>query len=163
MTTATETVSATGSGVLQLATFYLGDLLMGVDIQQVEEINRHLCLTPAPQAPECVRGVVNLRGDVVTVVDLRVILGMEPTEITGGHRNVVVHSQEERIGLLVDRIADVVNANVNEVEPPPANVSGVDGRFFKGIYKLDTELLVIVDVDEVLSSDSEARYAKKTN
>ncbi len=136
---------------LEFATFYVGNILLGLDIQQIEEINRQLAMTAAPHAPHFVRGVVNLRGEVATVVDLRAILGMPPVEITDQSRNVVVNSRGERIGLLVDRIGDVVRAVTADIEPPPANVSGVDGRFFKGVCKLEKELLVILDVEEALA------------
>ncbi|MBN2022135.1 MAG: purine-binding chemotaxis protein CheW [Pirellulales bacterium] len=141
---------------LEFATFYVGDLLIGVNILQVEEINRHVTLTPVPHAPECVRGVINLRGEVVTVMDLRTILGLPRGEVTATTRNVVVNSRGEQIGLLVDRIADVVKAQGDNIEAPPANVGGVQGRFFKGVVKLDTELMVILDVDAALTSDAAA-------
>jgi purine-binding chemotaxis protein CheW len=93
---------------------------------------------------------VNLRGEVVTVVDLRTILGLEAGELTGQNRNVIVNSQGEQIGLLVDRIADVVRVSPEELDKPPANVTGVDGRFFKHIYKLEKTLLIILDVDAAI-------------
>jgi len=152
-TTAEKTRNRT-SQELEFATFYVGDILLGVNIQQVEEINRTLNMTFVPQAPECVRGLVNLRGEVVMVVDLRTALGLETAEITVKSRNVIVRSGGEQIGLLVDRVADVVRAQSSDMEPPPANVSGVEGRYFKGIYKLESELLVILDVDEVLAMET---------
>lgn len=144
---------------LELTTFYVGDLLLGVDIHQVEEINRQLNMTPAPHTPETVRGVVNLRGEVVTVLDLRRALGLEPTIITEDSRNVIVNSRGERVGLLVDRIADVVIAATDQIEPPPANVNGIDGRFFTGVYKLESELVIILDVEEALSSEGASKQA----
>ncbi|MCK4660728.1 MAG: chemotaxis protein CheW [Phycisphaerae bacterium] len=153
MSTAVETSQAHAAGEAEIATFYVGNQLMGVNIQQVQEINRHVKVTAVPHALDCVRGVINLRGEVVTVVDLRTILGLEQTEISDQSRNVIVKSRDEKIGLLVDRIADVESIRTEETEPPPANVSGVDGRFFKGIHKLESELLVILDVEEVLSTE----------
>ncbi len=136
---------------LELTTFYVDELLLGVDIHQVEEINRQLNMTPAPHTPDTVRGVVNLRGEVVTVLDLRRALGLEPTIIGAESRNVIVNSRGERIGLLVDRIADVVIAATDQIESPPANVNGIDGRFFTGVYKLESELVVILDIEQVVS------------
>jgi purine-binding chemotaxis protein CheW len=156
MSTTTET-TAIATGEVEFVTFYVGDLLIGADIHCVEEINRLIDVTPAPHAPECVRGVINLRGEVVTVVDLRTILGLPHGNVGSQARNVVVRSKGEQIGLLVDRIADVIRARVDEIDPPPANVSGVDGRFFKGVYKLDTELLVILDVDAALVIENNVR------
>ncbi len=139
---------------LEVATFYVGDMLMGIDIQQVQEINCQHDVTEVPHAPEYVRGVLNLRGEVVTVVDLRKILGLDASDMGNANRNIIVQSQEERIGLLADKIADVVYADASELEAPPANIGGIDGKFFKGIYKLEKELLVILDCDEVLDLET---------
>jgi purine-binding chemotaxis protein CheW len=140
------------SGEIEFATFHVGRLLLGIDIRQTEEINRQLDLTAVPHAPACVRGVVNLRGEVVTVLDLRIILGLEPQPMNAASRNVVVRSDTEQVGLLVDRVADVVTVSAEEMELPPANVNGVSGRFFKGVYKLDSALLVVLDVNTVLTT-----------
>ena len=154
MSTTTETSVINNTDELEFVTFYVNDLLMGVDIQFVREINRQLDLTEVPHTDEFIRGVVNLRGEVVTVVDLRTILGAASSELSEQNSNVIVNSKDEHIGLLVDRIADVVIANPAEIEPPPANVSGIDGRFFKGVLKLDTELLVILDIEQTLTANS---------
>lgn len=148
----TDTNTVIASRQKEIATFYLADMLMGVDIACVEEINRQLELTIVPNAPACVRGVVGLRGEVVTVLDLRTRLGLTPQDLTPHCRNVIVRAAGERVGLLVDRIADVVAVRSEEIEPSPANVQGVDGRFFEGVYELDAELLVILDVEEVTAS-----------
>jgi purine-binding chemotaxis protein CheW len=139
------------AGEVEFVTFYVGNLLIGVDIHNVEEINRQVEVTPVPQAPPHVRGVINLRGEVVTVVDLCKVLEMGQTEINQHTRTVVVNSGNEEIGLLVDRVADVVLTRSELMEPPPANVSGVDGRFFKGLYKLDNSLLIVLDVDAAIA------------
>jgi purine-binding chemotaxis protein CheW len=143
---------AAAMGEIEFATFYVGHLLLGIDIRQTEEINRQLDLTPVPHAPACVRGVVNLRGEVVTVLDLRNILGLEPLAVGQSSRNVVVRNETEQVGLLVDRVADVVTVRAEEMELPPANVNGVSGRFFKGVYKLESALLVALDVQTVLTT-----------
>lgn len=157
MSTQMQTTSAKAAEEVEFVTFYVGNLLIGADIHQVEEINRLIGVTAVPHAPKYVRGVINLRGEVVTVVDLREILGLADTDRTGSTRTVVVRSKGEQIGLLVDRIADVILTSPAEIDPPPANVSGADGRFFTGICKLETELLVILDVDTVLTAESASR------
>ena len=103
----------------QYATFYVGDLLLGVDIRQVQEINRQLDVTKVPQAPKCVRGVINLRGEVTTVIDLRTILGIEQAEVTRASRNLIVNSEGESIGLLVDRISDILNLTQRPSDSTP--------------------------------------------
>ncbi len=152
MSATAERSHAARAAEMELVTFHVGDLLIGADIGHVEEINRHLDLTPVPDAPASVRGVVNLRGDVVTVLELRTILGLPRAEISKQTRNVVVAAGHERIGLLVDRIADVVRARPDQIDPPPANVRGAEGRFFKGVCQLEKQLLVVLDVEAVLDA-----------
>lgn len=135
---------------LQFATFYVGDLLLALPIDYVQEINRNLELTEVPHAPEHVRGVINLRGDVATVIDLRCVLGFHLAEITSQSRNLIVRSGDESIGLWVDRIADIISISSDSISPAPANISGTDGRYFKGVYRSDSEIVVILDVQEVL-------------
>lgn len=151
MTTATTSTAKQTSQEHEFVTFYAGDLLIGVDIRQVQEINRHVETTPVPHAPEFVRGVVNLRGDVVTVVDLRATLHMPCGALTTSSRNVIVNYKDELIGLLVDRIADVVETRDDDIDPTPPNVDGVDNRFFQGVCKLEDDLLVLLDVNETLT------------
>lgn len=150
MTLTAEPTKATDSS-LQVATFYVENLLLAIDIDLVQEINRHLEITEVPHAPESVRGVINLRGEVVTVVDMRTILGLPRRAITPECRNVVIHSQGELIGLLVDRIADILSIPAREIDSPPANIDGVEGRFFKGVHTMDSSIAVILDVEEALT------------
>ncbi len=139
----------------EFATFYVGDSLIGIDILQVQEINRNLELTHVPHAPPCVRGVVNLRGDVVTVIDLRVVFRLPGRPIDGANRNIILSCGEERIGLLVDRIADVVHAKSDEIDVPPANLLGLSGRFFSGVHKLENDLLLILNATSVVAEPEE--------
>ncbi|MCH9021966.1 MAG: purine-binding chemotaxis protein CheW [Planctomycetes bacterium] len=153
MNTQTQTERSTSTGEIEFSTFRVGGLLMGIDIRHVQEINRIHDITPVPYAPENVRGVINLRGEVVTVIDLRTTLQMAPAQ--SSHRNhiVIVNIQEESIGLLVDKIADVVITTAAEIEPPPANVSGVDSKYLIGVCKLEEELMVILNVKETFSTE----------
>jgi purine-binding chemotaxis protein CheW len=135
----------------QFATFYVGNILLGVDIRQVQEINRQLEVTHVPHAPRCVRGVINLRGEVTTVVDLRTVLGLSSAKVTRETRNLIVHSQGESIGFLVDRISDILTLKSDQISPPPSNIDGIQGRFFEGVHTLESEILVILDIEEALS------------
>lgn len=155
LTALPENDAATSSGEQEFITFYLGDLLLGIDIHQVQEINRNIDLTPVPHAPKAVRGVINLRGEVVLVVDLREVLGLAPAALTRSNRNVIVKNGGEQIGLLVDRVADVVRAHTDDLDPMPENLRGIDQRFFKAVYKLEIGLLVILDVNVTLASISQ--------
>ncbi len=149
---AIETQTVGGStNALELATFYIGDMLVGADIRQVEEINRQMDVTPLPHVPDFVVGVMNLRGNVVTVVDLRTILGIPADTETRRSHNVIVHYEGERIGLAVDRIADVVRAPLDQIDELPANCDSIDSRFLQGVYAMENELLLVLDVHEALS------------
>lgn len=142
---------STGATEGQLVTFRLGDLLLGIDIRCIREINRVVDITPVPDAPPQVTGVVNLRGEVVSVVDLRTVLELPATEITPRTRLMIVQSDEEAIGLLVDRVADVATIQTADEESLPANVGGVDSRYFTGVYRVGDDLLVVLDVAAALA------------
>ena len=135
---------------MELATFYIGDALCGMDILKVQEINKHIDITKVPQAPEYVTGILNLRGQIVTIIDLGRKLGLSSTKQSKKTRNIIVNSKDEPIGLLVERISDVEQADWNNVEPPPANIGGVQGKSFQGVYKTENILIGILDVEEVL-------------
>jgi purine-binding chemotaxis protein CheW len=145
------TTLATTPRKRQLVTFRLGDRLSGIPIDAVCEILRVEDITPVPDAPAVVRGVVNLRGKVVTVVDLRSVLGMGEVEIGPRTRMVVVNSGDEIIGLLVDSVADVVSVDLEDREPLPANMESGDGRFFTGVYRVQDDLLIPLDVATALA------------
>jgi purine-binding chemotaxis protein CheW len=136
---------------LELATFYVDDALIGIPIEEVVEINHHLDLTPVPHAPQYVLGLMNLRGEVVTVVDLRTVLGLEPIAVGRTTCNVVVRWRGEQVGIVADRVGDVMRWSRAKIDPTPANVAGSDARFFRGVCKLQGQLLILLDTDAVLT------------
>lgn len=142
------------SKVLELCTFFTGQAQFGLDILKVQEINKHLEMTRVPQAPEYVLGVLNLRGKIVTVIDLGRKLGLSPTILNDESRNIIVNFHDEYIGLLVDRIGDVVLADWDKVESPPANIGSIQGQFFEGVFKTKDNLIGIMDVEEVLKDEN---------
>ncbi len=142
---------------LQATMFRLGDRLMGIEISAIREINRVGKITPVPDAPAKVRGVINLRGEVVTVLDLRAILGMDATEVTTSSRLMIVPSENEHIALLVDRVEDVITVSSTDEEDLPANAGDLDGRYFRSVYKLEHELLILLDVVAVFVDDASRR------
>ena len=125
-----------------------------MDILNVQEINKLMEMTKVPQAPDYVTGILNLRGQIVTVIDLGKKLGLASTDFSESTRNIIVNSDKEYIGLLVSRISDVVEANWEKVEEPPANIGGVQGAFFKGVFKTKDKLIGILDVNKVLAEDN---------
>ena len=145
---------AESNQTVELVTFYVGDALCGMDILKVQEINKHMKMTQVPQAPEYVLGVLNIRGKIVSIIDMGRKLGLSPARFTENSRNVIVDSQSEHIGLLVDRISDVVPTCLDNVELPPANIGGVQGRFFEGVFKTEDSLIGILNVEEVLKEEA---------
>jgi purine-binding chemotaxis protein CheW len=139
---------------VELATFYVGEALCGMDILNVQEINKLMEMTNVPQSPDYVTGILNLRGQIVTVIDLGIKLGLTPTELSDTTRNIIVNAESEYIGLLVSRISDVVEAKWDKVEDPPANLGGVQGAFFKGVFKTKDRLIGILDVTKVLAEEN---------
>ena len=135
---------------MEMATFNVGEALCGMDILRIQEINRHMEMTDVPQSPEYVMGILNLRGQIVTVIDLGKKLGLSETRLNDNTRNIVVNSKGEHIGFMVEKINDVVKTDLDSVEPPPANMGGLQGRFFEGVFKTGKRLIGILDVEEVL-------------
>jgi purine-binding chemotaxis protein CheW len=142
-----------GHETIELATFYVGEAHCGMDILNVQEINKLMEMTCVPQAPNYVNGILNLRGQIVTIIDLGKKLGLNNTDKSEECRNIIVNSKDEYIGLLVDRISDVIKADKTKLEPPPANIGGVHGRYFEGVFKTEESLIGIIDIEEVLKAE----------
>jgi purine-binding chemotaxis protein CheW len=141
--------------IIELATFYVGNALCGMDILKVQEINKLMEMTKVPQAPDYMVGILNLRGQIVTIIDLGQKLGLGSVEISNESRNIIINAPGEHVGLLVTKISDVVMADPDRIEPAPANMSGIQGSFFTGVYKTENKLIGILDIKEVLRIESE--------
>ena len=131
----------------QFVTFRIDRHLLGLDVLGVREINRVVDMTPVPRAPDHVRGLVNLRGQILTVFDLGARLGLGARRIGRSTHNVILKS--DAVGLLVDAIGEVIQADIEDIEAPPANVGGIEGEFIDGVVKLEKELLVILSADKL--------------
>jgi purine-binding chemotaxis protein CheW len=136
--------------LVELSTFLVGNALCGMDILKIQEINKLIDMTTVPQAPSYVLGILNLRGQIITSIDLSKKLGLGETNMSEDPRNIIVNSKGEHIGLLVKKISDVVQADTSKFEPPPSNMGGIQGEFFTGVYKTKDKLIGILDVDKVL-------------
>ncbi len=123
--------------------------MYGIDILNVHEINKVREWTPVPHADDFVKGILSLRGSMVTILDLGKKLGLAETAITEHTRNLIVNSEGHRVGFLVDRIGSVTHAHWDQLCEPPAITQGVHGRYLKGILKSDTDRVAILDVDAV--------------
>jgi len=136
---------------MQLVVFELGDESYGVDISRVQDINRMQEITEIPHAPESVVGVINLRGRVIPVIDLRKRFGLPEAVHTKDTRIVVVHLEGNLIGVIVDAVSQVLRIPADIVEPPSPVLAGVDSKYLRGIAKLDDKLVILLDLDFVLS------------
>ncbi len=152
------------------ATFFINDQLFGLDILMIREINKHLDLSPVPHAPDYIRGLCNLRGQIVTVLDLKHRLGLGHCELTNNSHNIIIKTDAEllelrnrdecdddthipdKVSLLVDGIGEVVSVNDKEIDPPPPNMGQVDGKYIDGVIKLENTLLTILSMKNVLEN-----------
>lgn len=149
---ATTAPEETSQAVMQVTTFYVGNALLGVDIGVVQEINRNMMLTRVPDASPSVRGVMNLRGEVVTVLDLRILLGLPQTTGSNASRNLIIKRDGELIGIWVDRVADILSINMQDVSPAPSNLDGIQAKFVKGVYQLPDSLVMLLDHRELINA-----------
>ena len=144
--------STAGTGdVLQLVTFHVGDEEFGVDILEVREINRMMDITRVPHAPEFVEGVINLRGQVIPVVDLRTRFRLGAVEHDKHTRIVVVELREMVVGFLVDSVSEVLRVPREHIEPPPPIVGSIGSEYLQGVIKLEDRLLILLDLHKLLS------------
>lgn len=139
--------------LLQLVSFYLGKEEYGVDILKVKEINKMMQLTKVPNAPYYVEGVINLRGKIIPVVDLRTKLGMSRKENDKNTRIIVVEVEEKTLGFIVDEVSEVLRIPKSVTEAPPELVSGVDSEYITAVGKLDDRLLILLDLNKVFTNE----------
>lgn len=141
----TETSTATR----QVCTFSVGDLTFGVDVHNVHEVIRAREMTKVPMAPPVVRGLINLRGQIVTAVDMRARLEFEPLDSENGPMNIVVRSEDGAVSLLVDEIGDVLDVAQSLRAQPPSSLSPIVGDLVESVYKLDGALLLVLEPNAV--------------
>jgi len=132
----------------QFCTFYLDKLLFGVELKGVQEVIRSLDMTKVPLAPEVVSGLINLRGQIVTAVDLRTRLALVSRSADTLAMNVVVRSDDGAVSLLVDEIGDVVEVDENSFEPPPETLRGSVREMILGVHKLHDRLMHVLDIEK---------------
>jgi purine-binding chemotaxis protein CheW len=133
----------------QFCTFQVEELLFGIETEKVQEVVDALDLTPVPLAPSAVRGLINLRGQIVTAIDLRTRLGLPPRDSSRKPKNIIVGNRDGVVSLLVDAIDDIVDVTPDCFEQPPATLPAVARALIKGVYKLPDRLLLVLGLDEV--------------
>ena len=142
--------------LLQLVGFRLGNEEYGIDILKVQEINRVAEITKIPQSPDFVEGVINLRGNIIPIIDLRKRFHMPEREHDKQTRIVVGEIEGRTVGLIVDAVSEVIRLSSSKVEPAPKIVSENQVDYIKGVGKLDDRLLMLLDIDKILTgSDKE--------
>ena len=138
------------AGEQQLCTFYADGLYFGIDVREVQEVLQYQDMVRVPLASSVVRGLINLRGQIVTAIDLRRRLDLPERDADVDPMNVVVRSDDGAVSLLVDEIGDVVEVDERSFERPPENLRGRARDLIEGVYKLDGELLLVLDAQRAI-------------
>lgn len=149
----TNTADDTNHGdanLLQLVTFKIADEEFGVEILAVQEIIRIMQITTVPRAPAFIEGVINLRGKVIPVIDMRKRFGLPVVERDSQTRIIVMEFNQKIVGFLVDAVSEVLRIPADTVEAPPPVVAGIGSEYIKGVGKLDDRLLILMDLDSLL-------------
>ena len=143
---------------LHLVTFRVGTELFGVPISAVQEIVRVPAIARIPQSPEFVEGVINLRGRVITVIDMRKRLGQPAPElgedaVSRKARILVVEADGRLVGVIVDEVAEVLRLSEDQTEPAPPMVAGISNQYIRGVGKLKDDLLILIEIEKILTAE----------
>ncbi|MDP5254776.1 MULTISPECIES: chemotaxis protein CheW [unclassified Vibrio] len=139
--------------VLQWVTFQLEEETYGINVMQVREVLRYTEIAPVPGAPDYVLGIINLRGNVVTVIDTRARFGLVEGEVTDNTRIIVIESEHQVIGILVDSVAEVVYLRSSEIDTTPSVGTDESSKFIQGVSNREGKLLILVDLNKLLTDE----------
>ncbi|SJL82400.1 chemotaxis protein CheW [Vibrio palustris] len=139
--------------ILQWVTFQLEEETYGINVMQVREVLRYTEIAPVPGAPDYVIGIINLRGNVVTVIDTRARFGLATGEVTDNTRIIVIESEQQVIGILVDSVAEVVYLRSSEIDTTPSVGTDESAKFIQGVSNRDGKLLILVDLNKLLTDE----------
>ncbi|QYZ65057.1 MAG: chemotaxis protein CheW [Gammaproteobacteria bacterium (ex Lamellibrachia satsuma)] len=145
--------------VLQLVTFRLKDESYGINVMKVQEVLRVTEIAPVPGAPPFVLGIINLRGNVVTVIDTRSRFGLPSAELDDSSRIVIIESEKQVVGILVDAVAEVVELNEDEVDAAPNVGNDESSRYIQGVATRENGLLILVDLNKLLTDEEWAEIS----
>ncbi len=147
--------------MMQLVIFKLGEEEFGVDILQVSEIEKlDQGITRVPKAPAFVEGVINLRGEIIPIIDLRKRFNLPAREIGYDSRVIIVDVSGNRIGMMVDSVLEVTRINSSFIEKAPAITKGVDSYYLSGVAKIDNRLIILLDLEKALSGEESTELSK---
>lgn len=136
--------------IRQFVEFKLGEEEYGVDILQVKTIERMMPITRVPKAPSFVEGVINLRGEIVPVIDLKKRFDLAPGNITDNTRIIIVTIEDITVGMIVDSATEVIQLPEEAIEPAPTITSGIDSSFLDGVGKVEGKLLILLNLSKIL-------------
>lgn len=145
--------ASSNDSIVQWVTFRLAGENYGINVMQVQEVLRVSEIAPVPGAPHYVLGIINLRGNVVTVIDTRIRLGLSTTEVTDATRIVIIEGSKHVVGILVDCVAEVVDLRASEVESAPNVGNDESSNYIQGVASRDDELLILVDLNKLLTDE----------
>lgn len=152
--------SGNGGDTAQVVSFRLADEEYGLDIMKVQEIILVGEITEIPEVPEYLRGLIDLRGKVIPIVDLRRRFGLEAGNCTEQARIVVVNTGESIFGIVVDAVNEVMRIAPSQIEPPPNGLLGVEQAYIKGLVKMEDKIMILLNIDRILSKSDTSRIAE---
>ncbi len=152
-----QKIQSSDGPVSEWVTFRLGGEKYGINVVQVREVLRNTEITPVPGAPDFVLGIINLRGNVVTVIDTRMRFGLPVREMDDSSRIVIIESDEQVVGMLVDSVAEVLDLKATDIEPAPTVGNDQSAKYIQGVASLEDELLILVDLEKLLGLQEQAR------
>jgi len=142
-----------GGPLIQFVTFVLMDEVYGINVMQVQEVLRVTEIAPVPGAPAYVLGIINLRGNVVTVIDTRTRFGLPRVEMDDASRIIVIESEKQVVGMLVDAVAEVVELRESDIDPAPNVGTEESSRYIQGVATREDGLLILVDLNKLLTDE----------
>ena len=154
----TEQESSENDPQMQWATFLLADELYGVDVMQVKEVLRLTEIAPVPGSAHYIMGILNLRGNVITVIDTRTLFGLQQTEATEDSRIVVIELEDQVVGMLVDQVAEVIYLRQSEIERAPNVGTDESTKFIQGVSYHNEELIILLDLNRMIEDDGTGEY-----
>ncbi len=145
--------------VIQFVTFVLKDEVYGINVMQVQEVLRVTEIAPVPGAPSFVLGIINLRGNVVTVIDTRSRFGLPSTEVDDSSRIIVIESEKQVVGILVDAVSEVVELQMGDIDAAPNVGNEESSRYIQGVATRENSLLILVDLNKLLTDEEWAEIS----
>jgi len=153
MATVSAKSKSSDDPILQWVTFKLAGETYGINVMQVQEVLRYSEIAPVPGAPPYVLGIINLRGNVVSVIDTRHRFGLEPGEVTDNTRIVIIEADKNVVGVLVDSVAEVVYLRQSEIETAPNVGNEESAKFIQGVCHKNEELLILIELNKLLTNE----------